>query len=93
MLQYNYRPNFPPTRRLNIDTDQRWVDYDPIVDRPPLRWPNDARLAVLVCPAILDYEFVPPENAWLNPWARIRRPTCSAIAGKNMVIASDFGVF
>jgi allantoinase len=74
MLQFSYRPNFPPTRRLHIDTDQRWVDYDPIVDRPPLRWPNNARIAVLVCPAILDYEFVPPENAWLNPWARTPPP-------------------
>lgn len=74
MLQYNYRPNFPPTRRLHTAADQRWVDYDPIVDRPPLHWPNNARLAVLVCPAILDYEFVPPENPWLNPWARTPAP-------------------
>lgn len=74
MLQYSYRPNFPPTRRSRTTTDQAWVDYDPIVDRPPLRWPNDANLAVLVCPAILDYEFVPPEDPWLNPWARTPAP-------------------
>lgn len=74
MLQYNYRPNFPPTRQTRTDTDQHWVDYDPIVDRPPLKWPGNARLAVLICPAILDYEFVPPENPWLNPWARTSPP-------------------
>jgi peptidoglycan/xylan/chitin deacetylase (PgdA/CDA1 family) len=74
MLQYNYRPNFPPTRQTRTASDQAWVDYDPIVDRPPLVWPNGARLAVLICPAVLDYEFVPPENPWLNPWARTAPP-------------------
>ena len=74
MLQYNYRPNSPPTRRTRTDTDQQWVDFDPIVDRPPLTWPNGARIAVLFCPAILDYEFVPPQNAWLDPWARTPPP-------------------
>ena len=74
MLQYNYRPNSPPTRRTRTDTDQQWVDFDPIVDRPPLIWPNGARLAILICPAILDYEFVPPQNPWLDPWARTPPP-------------------
>jgi allantoinase len=74
MLQYSYRPNFPPTRRTRTAADQAWVDYDPIVDRPPLRWPNGANLAVLICPAILDYEFVPPDDPWLNPWARTPAP-------------------
>lgn len=74
MLQYSYRPNFPTTRQTRTDADQRWIDFDPIVDRPPLAWPDGARLAVLVCPAILDYEFVPPVNPWLDPWARTLPP-------------------
>ena len=74
MLQYSYRPNFPPTRQTRTEADQCWVDYDPIVDRPPLRWPDNARLAVMICPAILDYEFMPPGNPWLNPWARTEPP-------------------
>jgi peptidoglycan/xylan/chitin deacetylase (PgdA/CDA1 family) len=74
MLQYSYRPNFPPTRRTRTEADQSWVDYDPIVDRPPLHWPHGARIAVMICTAILDYEFVPPNNAWLNPWARTTPP-------------------
>jgi len=74
MLQYSYRPNFPQTRRTRTGADQSWVDFDPIVDRPPLLWPDGARLAVLVCPAILDYEFVPPANPWLDPWARTPPP-------------------
>ena len=73
-LQYSYRPHLPPTRRTRTATDQVWVDYDPIIDRPPLKWPNDANLAVLICPAILDYEFVPPDNPWLDPWARTSPP-------------------
>lgn len=74
MLQYNYRPNFPPTRCTRTTSDQAWVDYDPIVDRPPLRWPHGAQIAVLICPAVLHYEFVPPEDPWLNPWARTPPP-------------------
>jgi allantoinase len=74
MLQYNYRANFPPTQRTRTATDQAWVDYDPIVNRPPLNWPDGAQIAVLICPAILDYEFVPPDNLWLNPWARTPPP-------------------
>jgi allantoinase len=74
MLQYSYRPNFPPTRQARTGADQHWVDYDPIVDRPPLRWPDNARLAVMICPAILDYEFMPSVNPWLNPWARTKPP-------------------
>ena len=50
------------------------VDYDPIVDRPPLRWPDNARVALWLCPAILDYEFVPPRDPWLDPWARTAPP-------------------
>ena len=62
MLQYGYRPNAPATPRTRRATDQDWVDYDPIVGRPPIRWPNNARLALWVCPAVLDYEFVPPHD-------------------------------
>ena len=74
MLQYGYRPNAPATRRTRRTTDQDWVDYDPIVGRPPIRWPNDARLALWICPAVLDYEFVPPHDPWLNPWTRMPAP-------------------
>ena len=73
MLQYSYRSNFPATPSTRTQ-DQTWVDEDPIVDRPPLRWPGNARLALWLCPAILDYEFVPPHDAWLNPWARTAPP-------------------
>jgi hypothetical protein len=73
VLQYSYRSGFPATPSTR-SADQSWVDYDPIVDRPPLRWPDNARVALWLCPAILDYEFVPPRDPWLDPWARPAPP-------------------
>jgi len=36
------------------------VSYSPIVERPPLRWPNDARLALWIVPNIEYFEYLPP---------------------------------
>jgi allantoinase len=74
LLQYGYRSDAPATRRTRRAPDQDWVDYDPSVGRPPIRWPNNARLALWICPAVLDYEFVPPRDPWLNPWTRMPAP-------------------
>jgi allantoinase len=71
MLQYSYRPQFPPTRRTRNDVDQSWIDYLPITERPQLVWPGNARLAVMVCPNVLYYELTPPPDPWINPWARM----------------------
>jgi allantoinase len=71
MLQYRYRPQFPEAARQRKDADQPWIDYLPIVERPPLVWPNDARLVVMICPNILYYEFSPPFDPWIDPWARM----------------------
>jgi allantoinase len=71
MLQYSYRPNSPPTRRTRTGDDQTWVDYLPIGERPPLRWPNGARIAVWVCPNALHYEIDAPADPWINPWSRM----------------------
>ena len=35
-------------------------DYSPIVDRPPLRWPNGARVALWVIPNIEHFLFDRP---------------------------------
>ena len=74
MLQYSYRPNPPPIRRTRTDSDQPWAIYDPILGRPPIRWPNKARLAFWLCVGVLDYEFLPPHDPWLDPWARTPPP-------------------
>ncbi len=71
MLQYSYRPQFPPTTQSRTDVDQSWIDYLPITERPPLVWPGNARLAVMVCPNVLYYELMPPADPWINPWTRM----------------------
>src|ERR1044071_2848923 len=51
-------------------------DYSPIVDRPPLRWPNGARVALWVIPNIEHFLFNRPATAMtrelhpLNPDTR-----------------------
>jgi allantoinase len=71
MLQYGYRPQFPELNGTRPDVDQRWIDYLPITERPPIVWPGGARIAVMICPNVLYYEFMPPHDPWINPWARM----------------------
>jgi len=71
MLQYGYRPNFPLTPQTRTGADQGWIDYLPITKRPRLAWPGGARVAVMMCPNVLYYEFMPPPDAWINSWARM----------------------
>ncbi|WJR75822.1 polysaccharide deacetylase [Bradyrhizobium sp. NP1] len=71
MLQYSYRPQFPETDVQRQGADQTWIDYLPITERPPLKWPGGARMAVMVCPNVLYYELMPPRDPWIDPWARM----------------------
>jgi peptidoglycan/xylan/chitin deacetylase (PgdA/CDA1 family) len=71
MLQYSYRPQSPPTRQTRTPEDQSWVDYLPIGERPRLVWPNNARIAVWVCPNVLFYELNAPADPWINAWSRM----------------------
>ena len=50
------------------------VAYSPIVDRPPLAWPNGARLALWVVPNLEYYELLPPPYRERNPWPRTPHP-------------------
>jgi peptidoglycan/xylan/chitin deacetylase (PgdA/CDA1 family) len=45
-------------------------DYLPLIDRPRIRWPNDARVAFWVCPNIEFYELDPPAGQDRPPWSR-----------------------
>lgn len=74
MLQYQYRRDAPPIRRARPGADQPWSPYSAIVDRPPIRWPGGARVALWLCPNVLHYEFMPPQDPWLDPWARMGPP-------------------
>ena len=46
-------------------------EYSPIVDRPPLRWPNGARVALWVIPNIEHFLFDRPGDA-RSPTVRCR---------------------
>ena len=50
------------------------VDYSPIIERPPIRWPNDARVAFYVAPAVEHYEYLPGLGGPRNPWPRTPHP-------------------
>ena len=50
------------------------VDYSPIFDRPPIRWPGGARVAFWVSPNIEHYEFEPTIEGKANPWPRTPHP-------------------
>jgi allantoinase len=55
-------------------TDPDRFDYSAIIDRPPLRWPGGARLALWVCPNIEHYEFQPGPVRVRDPWPRCPHP-------------------
>jgi allantoinase len=48
--------------------DPGYYDYWPYRDRPPIRWPNGARVAFWVAPNIEFYELQPPRNPQRAPW-------------------------
>ncbi len=74
MLQYSYRKEAPPVAQARRERDQTWMDYWPIVGRPPIRWPGGAHLALWLCPCTLHFEFMPPADPWLDSWARMPPP-------------------
>jgi allantoinase len=49
----------------------RYLTYSPIVDRPSIRWPNGARVALWVVPNVEHYEWEPESNPHRNAWPRI----------------------
>ncbi len=50
------------------------VDYSPIIDRPRLIWPNQARVALWVAPNVEHYEYLPEYEGHRNPWPRKTYP-------------------
>jgi peptidoglycan/xylan/chitin deacetylase (PgdA/CDA1 family) len=50
------------------------VDYSPIIDRPRLTWPHNARVAFWVAPNVEHYEYVPEYDGQRNPWPRTPYP-------------------
>ncbi len=50
------------------------IPYSPIVDRPKLWWPDDAKVALWICPNIEHYEFMPKFQRVRDPWPRSPHP-------------------
>ena len=51
-----------------------YVTYSPIIDRPKIQWPNNARVAFWTAPNIEFYEYLPPVNKYREPWPRVPHP-------------------
>jgi len=73
MLGFSYRRGYPTPASRSVG-ERAWAGYLPINNRPVIRWPNDARLALWICPNILNYELNPPHDQWINPWSRMPHP-------------------
>ena len=50
------------------------IPYSPIVSRPKLVWPDDARVAVWVVPNVEHYEYLPEPIGIRDPWPRMPHP-------------------
>ncbi len=50
------------------------IPYSPIIDRPVITWPNNARIAFWVAPNVEHYEYMPPLDGVRNPWPRMPHP-------------------
>ena len=50
------------------------VDYSPINDRPVVKWPGDARVALWIAPNIEHHEYLPDYDGVRDPWPRTPYP-------------------
>ena len=50
------------------------VAYSPIIERPPIKWPNGARVALWIAPNVEHYEYEPEFDGQRNPWPRMPYP-------------------
>ena len=44
--------------------DHSYYDYSPLVDRPPLAWPNGQKVALCVIVALEHFDWLPPSGAY-----------------------------
>mgnify|MGYP000303594848 CR=1 FL=1 len=50
------------------------VDYSPIIERPPIKWPNGERVELWVAPNVEHYEYEPEYDGQRDPWPRMPYP-------------------
>ena len=56
------------------------VDYSPIIDRPVIKWPNGARVALWIAPNVEHYEYMPEFDGLRDPWPRTPYPDSQGFA-------------
>ena len=59
------------------------IAYAPIIDRPVISWPNEARVALWVSPNIEYYEYLPPISKFRNHWPRSPHPDAQQYASRD----------
>lgn len=85
------RPSFDPSDpvgdpegdRLSMIAAEQRIAPRSIVDRPRLRWPGDARVALWIVPNIEHYEYLPPPHPIRNAYPRMPHPDILAYGGKD----------
>jgi peptidoglycan/xylan/chitin deacetylase (PgdA/CDA1 family) len=65
-----------------ISAEER-IAYAPIGERPLLRWPGGARVALWVVPNIEHYEYLPPAHPIRDAYPRTPHPDVQAYGGKD----------
>ncbi len=59
---------------IGLPQEEDYVAYSPIIDRPPVKWPNGARVALWIAPNVEFYEFQPDRNPYRDQWSRTPHP-------------------
>lgn len=62
-----------PANRQPRTMDNPYYDWSPISSRPPLRWANDARVALCVIVSLETMEWLPPKGSFIPPSALIQK--------------------
>lgn len=65
-----------------IEAEDR-IAFSAIGDRPRVRWPGDARVALWIAPNIEHYEYQPPAHPIRNAYPRMPHPDVLAYGGKD----------
>src|SRR6187551_1069773 len=69
----------PSSREIWMSLASNRMQYLPIIDRPVIKWPNDARVAFWVAPNVEHYQYLPTYDGKRNPWPRSPYPDDRAI--------------
>ena len=84
-------PNPSKTEALTVVEAPSRVDYSPIIERPPIKWPGGARVALWIAPNIEHYEYLPDFDGVRTPWPRVPIPDVQHIHTATTATASASG--